>query len=154
MRLMDQGTQKRCMLYSLAMCLDVDVEYLAKQIGYNGDEPFFRTQNDEQRSHHPQECIDAALDHGYAVVNVEPNPHQGNNSDEIEPIWNQTICQLRFRTYLRKYNGMVHMCLDSGELHMCAWCKDDQMVYDPNGRKYTIDAVNHLIGFYALISIK
>lgn len=152
MHLISQGNEQRCMLYSLAMALSVEVNYLAEKIGYAGDESFFMTPGDRQRSHHPQECIDTALDHGYAMIKIEPNPHHGNGSGEVEPIWNQTTCEVRLQTYLLKYDGLVHMSTDSGALHMCAWCKDDQLVYDPNGTKYPIDDIK-LIVFYALVKV-
>lgn len=148
MQLMGQGPRKACVLFSMAMCLDVDVNYLEEKMG-SVDEPFFRTPGDRYRSHHPQECIDVARIHGYALVYVETNPCQGNQSGEIEPLWGRDTCLLRLESYLGVYDGLLHI---GGEnLHMCAWCSEERLVYDPNGRKYPIEEIEHLIGFYAMI---
>jgi len=151
MQLKCQGMRQACVLYSLAMCLNVDVDYLEDHMGYATDEPFFETEGDQVRSHHAQECFDAALAHGYAIVPVEAMPQQGNESGEVKPLWDEMTALIRLQDYMHKFDGMVHLFAGGGHLHMCAWSKDDQMIYDPNGRKYPLDDKVQLITFYALV---
>ncbi len=153
MQLKCQNGESRCMLYSLAMCLDMDVEDLAVAIGYDGFGPFYT--NDEKRSHHPQEFMDIAMAYGYALIEVEPNPYMGHpETYQTEPIWTVEHNAVRMQGYLNQYDGLLHIRNPNGALHMCAWCKDEQMVYDPNGHKYRLTDDVGVIAFYALVPLK
>lgn len=144
MRLMYQGPEKKCMIYSLAMLLNEHPDRLLEEFDYV-DEPFF---DSEPRSHHIQELIDCCIKRGVALLEVQSNPIMSDGVQQ-KPIWAQEQCAERLKKYMDNYDGLLHIALHNN-LHMCAWSCILRCVFDPNGMTYQRDDVS-IISFYAKI---
>lgn len=134
MELQKQHGMPACMLYSLAMVLDVPARKVIDDMVERGYTINLNT------SPHMQELVDYLWDLGYIVSEIEYDPVQALPiTQTIVPMLKTEEEKLgRFTGYMDGRVGLYLVDLD-GPRHMCAW--DGERVYDPKG--YVSDLRNH-----------
>jgi len=128
----------RCLLYSASMILGVKPTDLALSVGCSGLEPIWDS-FPNNRGHHVQEIVFAALALGWAAIYFELQPELVKGSQRID---------LRSDAALRALKQFPAVLLS--DTHAVAW--DTQMIYDPKGRIYPIDLRSFQAGLLFLKS--
>ena len=117
MKLITQN-KPQCLLYSFAMCLDVEPETLIEEVGHDGLPDGFHYQEFYQ-SCTKRGFVPLVLDL-FPVISTKPN----------EPIWDIERCMDEAQKYL---DGNIAVMLEPTH----AVAKDDSgIIYDPKGKKY------------------
>ena len=135
MHLINQNGKKKCIIYSLAMLLDMSPEDVERELPKISG-----------RSHHMQEVIDYMLTLGKTMLCIEGNP-----CSELGAIYTPQAGTDRFTSYLAQGSGLI-VCKyrHGGDLHCVAW--DGNHMYDPNGRISEIDSPMYsIMKFYLMI---
>lgn len=121
-----------CLVTSFAMVMDMECGDLIERIGVDGGEVLADGLVGPQqfRGHHIQEIIDAALACGYAVTEIEANPHLLTKVGNL-PIYEYKEAEKRFFNYLNTSTGvLVGYLVDRGWRH--AYAVDKGIVYNPD----------------------
>lgn len=122
----------QCLVYSLAMLLDEEVDVLIQELGHNGMQRVFPGEPPHcYNGHHMQEIIDVAISRGYSLTLIEFFPRYASSLDPTDwkALYDDKQAEERFR---QRITG--RRCLLLSNSHACAW--DGDIVWDPNGRKY------------------
>jgi hypothetical protein len=123
MRVQRQPNMHTCMITSLAMCMNVDVEQLIEEVGHDGSELLW-PQNigpTAYRGYHIDELSVLAMIHGYSCTGVTRNLCLGHNEVDcinVDP----------FFDFDRLIQGRTGLLLDDS--HCVAW--SGSQIYDPS----------------------
>ena len=134
---MPSGIQQ-CLLYSLAMLLDEEVDDLIQELGHNG---MVRTFDQLipycYNGHHIQEIIDVFLRRGIFITPIELYPRYASARapTDFRMLWPEEEAQKRFWSTIKGQRGLL-----LSNTHACAW--DGAIVWDPIGRTYGIEEFN------------
>jgi len=126
----------QCLVYSLAMLLDEDVDVLIQELGHDGmvkdwpEHPIPHCYN----GHHIQEIIDLVLARGYSLTPIESYPRYASAMDPSnwKPVYSNGA------RFLRQISGRRGILIGQyrGRGHAVAW--DGDIIWDPNGKTYGI----------------
>ena len=131
MQLISQGNQQKCIIYSLAMLLDLDVKDVEEALPQVSE-----------RSHHIQEVIDY-LWPTHTLLHIEPNPAVDNIENLV---FNDPTT--RFLSYALDNPGLI-IC--AHPWHCVAW--DGHKIYDPNGVITDIGNPRYIIMSYYMLLV-
>lgn len=128
MELIKQQYQWSCASASMAMLLGVPEANIFKSLGHDGsdilwpnlDEPYGR------RGFHPQELMDTAIRHGYAMMEIVDSIELVNKDNDCKII---EMPQSRLIWYMDRFDGLILGRYSVGVYHAVAWSKGH--VYDP-----------------------
>jgi len=128
----------QCLLYSAAMVLGLEVEDITDLLGHDGMEIVADLKtNDRYAGVHIQEIQTIAFRLGRYLCPVEPIP-ASQHGDNIRPLY--SICgtdyAVRFMAMTAGRQGILIGASAKGNEHAVAF--DDDTVYDPLGKKYSI----------------
>lgn len=146
MKLLTMKTgEHRCLIYALAMVLDIAVEDVITRLGHDGQEiwwPKHRVPY-SYRGVHIQEAVDLCLAYGRGLVPIElyPRTASAKSPEYGRMLFLKAKAEERFEKMLHQRSGILIGRAQGGG-HACAW--DGHMVFDPNGRMY------HLADFKTL----
>ncbi len=133
--------ENQCLVYSLAMLLDVEPDVLIEELIHDGTSRWFPKQPIPYcyRGYHIQEIVDVCLARGYGLTLVELYPCLASQKDptNYKLLWDEAFADIRFKRLLTGRKGLLIGEAPSGGGHACAW--DGIIVFDPNGRKYKLD---------------
>lgn len=132
--ILQSTTKPLCMLYSLAMLLDVPADELALELP-DGME---QTWQSYKRGHHINELVACALRHKVALVKFDFYPRLAPSSQH-EPITVASCLDMHGRP------GLIYGLTESG-MHMVAW--DGLQIFNPTD-KQIVEALH----FYAAYKI-
>ena len=123
----------QCLVYSLAMLLDEEVDILIQELGHDGMQRVFPGAPPYcYNGYHMQEIIDVTIARGYSLTLIELFPRYASASDPTDwkTLYPETQARERFKRQIQS-----RKCLLLSNSHACAW--DGDIVWDPNGRKYS-----------------
>ena len=138
-----------CMLYSVAMLLDLSVETVIKELGHDGSEilwPANDVHKEQAAAYHIQEIQDLCISRGFALAPIEVWPIHGPCIEEFKEVFEARGDDLTLERFFNHIEGrkalLFLQCNDDptvGEemevrVHACAW--DGENIYDPNGSVY------------------
>lgn len=129
-----------CLLACAGMCLNVDQDALAAEIGHDGSDIWWPSLVDpyNRRGFHIQEIIDCAWARGYSILEINAIPQcRPCASAEVR---NVPVPDTRFMDYLHERVAILGGTLPNGCGHACAW--DGQLVYDPRGNITTAEGLD------------
>lgn len=129
-------TKPQCTLYSSAMLLNVDPGEIVEYIGHDGLPDGL----------HIQQVQDYFVSQGKVLFPVEAQPCLPAGPVDLEnPI-------LRFMAYLEDFSGIL-ICDCNGVRHAVAWNHHEQLCYDPNGKKYTVDECTGIYEIWCMVDL-
>lgn len=135
MRQLKQKNRYTCLVTSLAMLLDEDVEKLINLIGHDGSEIWFPDQSEplNRRGHSTIEAVEVALTLGKALIEIPVNPgvYNEGNMSEYKTIYAGDEIEPRLKYYLKNYNAIIVGKTTRFSMHAAAWNKNIQKVHDP-----------------------
>jgi hypothetical protein len=138
MKLIRQPNKWSCLPTAFAMAMEVELDWLIKQIGHDGSEILYPDLKDPERrrSFHHQEIIQVALRNDFTVTPLIPNytlfPGKGENHRLDISVSDDILFEL-----MSRYSGVLVGETYSGLRHAVAW--DRHIILDPNGWKYNRD---------------
>lgn len=119
----------QCLVYSLAMLLDIEPYEIHQSIGHDGMEltwpdlpaPYC------YKGVCIQELVDFSLARGIVLLQIDSYPAmQPLIGGAIHTVWDHKRCEERLHAYMSGFEGII---MTSN--HACAWDRKD--VYDPRG---------------------
>ena len=113
---------KHCMLYALAMLMDIPASSILARLKYKGD---------GERSWHIQEMMDVLMSEGKSLILVESDPYC---TDPVNLTQTRvyTSENHRMEHYMDGAPGLILVRRDGGtSFHCCSW--DGKNCYDPQG---------------------
>ena len=130
-----------CIVYSLAMLLDVQPEEIFKYIGHRGDAILWAELNPPRCNQgiHIQELLDFCMSKSHTMFPIQKHAMSSpyNDGSNAKCIWGPNKSKDRFKKYLCWFDGILIM--DIGSVgHACAWDHIEQTVYDPRGYRKSI----------------
>lgn len=135
MKLLKQPNDS-CLLYSAAMLLNENPDFLIHEIGHDGQEIWFNKEigSMRKRSFHIQEIIDCCWRRGHALCPIELYPNSMPESGLSSPrfLYDPSDADIRFLKRVMGRKGILigrRKTMNLG--HAVAWTGDE--VYDPAG---------------------
>lgn len=122
----------QCLVYSLAMLLEEDVNVLLQELGHSGMDKVWDAPIPYCYSgHHMQEIIDLCWQRGISLTPIEAKPKNGCAifPGEWKPVFNEPL--KRIYSYLEGERAIL-----LSNIHAVAW--DGNIVWDPNGCNYPL----------------
>ena len=99
----------------------------------------------EDWSLHIQDLVNLSIGMGYPITEIEYDPKIGDPiTKEVHSVYSKERRDLRLKTYLENYTGMLHVC---NPYHMVAW--DKHHVFDSRGYIESIDKYD-VMSFYII----
>ena len=134
MKLQKSVKPNTCILTAFAIAMDIDAAEMMREIGEDPHEKMW-PQFDEPycfRGYHIQEIIDYAVEHGFAITEIQAMPRFGKlgvseTKKLFDPVWAMT----RIDDYVYGFNTVI-----TSPTHAVA-C-DGSKIYDPRGKIYSI----------------
>lgn len=134
-----------CLIYSLAMVLDVPPSEIIERLGHDGQEVWWPKHRVPYsfRGVHIQEAVDLCLAYGRGLVLIELYPRTGSTMTPTvgRILWPTEDCEVRFKKTIHQRPGILIGKAQGGG-HACAW--DGDMVFDPNGKMYHLSEFKSL----------
>jgi len=142
-----------CLPTSFAMTLDVPVDKIISYMGHDGSEIYFPNRPDPfgRRAFHPQEIMPyALLMHNTAILQFDQtmlflNKYRDIKEEDFSPTMAGLMCA--------KCRKVLTGSLDSGSRFHAVALDVDNIVYDPNGTKYTLDTLDDKFNITSLFLI-
>lgn len=108
-----------CLADSFAECMGMDKLWVYEAIGHDGSEIIWPDLPDPycRRGFHPQELIDMAWNHGWAVTSFEVHPQSASFDGRISDVWREKTISDRIHLILRNPNIVVCGMTKDGRLH-------------------------------------
>jgi hypothetical protein len=128
----------QCLVFSLAMLLDEDVDVLIQELGHDGMQKVFKGPVPHcYNGHHMQEIIDVCIGRGHSLTPVE---YFSRFASAIDPedwraLYPSEDAALRFSRLIANRRGILIGCY-RGHGHAVAW--DGDIIWDPNGIQYPL----------------
>lgn len=124
-----------CFITSFAIVLDTFPKTLMEEIGHDGSEIIFPSEQEPygRRAFHPQELIAPCLRRGYAMVLVEALPVYSppSTAEDFHPLIFDCGNDIRLRELMNGNIGVLTGENASGNPHAIAW--DGQKYYNTDG---------------------
>ena len=140
MKLVTQPNAWSCPIAALAMVLDCTINEITDYLEHDGSEILNMLPEPAcRKGFHIQELVDVALLMGYSMTPIEAQPVQLNSEHHEYDLtkWGMfPSTESRFQFYLDNNIGLI-VGKAREHYHTVAW--DGAVVYDPNGRIYSID---------------
>lgn len=132
--------EHQCLVYSLAMLLDEDPDVLIEELGHDGTGKWFPKWEIPYcyRGHHMQEVVDVCIRRGVCLTPIEVFPRVASQRDPSDwrALWSVEYAVIRFKKMVEGRPGILIGNAKNGGGHACAW--DGNIVFDPNGRNYSL----------------
>jgi len=138
MKLLKQ-TSNQCLIYSLAMVLNVTVDEIISKLGHDGLLKVWPLSPPECFAGvNMQEAIDVCDSYGIGLRYIEPMPASGvlGRPELTRNIFTADRVLSRLEIYLMNHTALL-IGMIQGSFHCVAW--DGQLIYDPNGKIYKIE---------------
>ncbi len=142
MKLLKQSRSGDCLLYSVAMLLEIMPGQLVEELTHNGQDVWWPELTHPYciRGIHIQEIIDCFWRRGMVMMPIEAIPKicpRGLDGCEAKTIYTQADGYERLKDYMLGRRALITGESKNRVPHACAW--NGFQVYDPNGYIYALE---------------